>query len=117
MNEEENTNRIYVIPILLRVNSDIELEERDYINFMINSIFADYISEYINTYYVDHKLSDEEFNSLPRIDRQYECNICMEQKEKGVLLDCNHIFCEDCLKEWLTKKKITCPTCRKEVVI
>jgi E3 ubiquitin-protein ligase SHPRH len=41
----------------------------------------------------------------------------MEEKEKGILLECNHIFCENCLKEWLTKSKKTCPTCRKEVVI
>lgn len=113
--EHDNTSRIYVIPILLRVNSDVD--ERDYINFIINSIFTDFISDYINSYYTEYKLSDEEFEKLNTMDKDYECNICMEEKKKGILLDCNHIFCENCLKEWLTKSKKTCPTCRKEVVI
>jgi hypothetical protein len=116
MNEEhDDTTRIYVIPVLLRVNSGVN--ERDYINFIINSIFTDFIHDYINAYYSENKLSEEDFDKLNRIDRDYECNICMEEKEKGVLLGCNHIFCENCLKEWLTKSKKTCPTCRKEVVI
>ena len=113
--EHDNTTRIYVIPVLLRVNSDVD--ERDYINFIINSIFTDFISDYINSYYTEYKLSDEDFDKLNRIDKDYECNICMEEKEKGILLECNHIFCENCLKIWLTKSKKTCPTCRKEVVI
>lgn len=108
--EHDNTTRIYVIPVLLRVNSDVD--ERDYINFIINSIFTDFISDYS-----EYNLSYEDFDKLSRIDKDYECNICMEEKEKGILLDCNHIFCENCLKEWLTKSKKTCPTCRKEVVI
>lgn len=112
MNEENNiTTRIYVIPILLRVNSNVD--ERDYINFILNSIFSDYI----NSYYTEDKLSNEDFEKIKRVDKDYECNICMQRQEKGILLDCNHIFCENCLKEWLTRSKRTCPTCRKEVVI
>lgn len=116
MDEEHNTNnRIYVIPILLRVNSDVD--ERHYINFMINSIFIDFINDYINSHYTEYKLSNEDFEKLNRIDKDYECSICIEEKKKGILLDCNHIFCENCLKEWLTKSKKNCPTCRKEVLI
>ena len=117
MNQEtdDDTTRLYVIPILLRVNSDVD--ERDYINFIINSIFTEFISDYINSFYSEAKLSDEDFSKLNKVTRDYECNICMEDKQEGVLLNCNHIFCESCLKKWLTTMKNTCPTCRKEVEI
>lgn len=113
--EQDNTNRIYVIPILFRINTDVT--DRNYINFIVNSILTDFISNYIDSYYTEYKLSEEDFEKLNRIDKEYECNICMEEKNKGIKLDCNHIFCENCLKEWLTNNKKTCPTCRKEVVI
>jgi hypothetical protein len=113
--DSDDTARIYVIPIMIRVNSDID--ERDYINFIINSVFADFISDYINSYYDDDKLSQEDFEKLNKVDRDFECNICFNEKHSGILLDCNHVFCETCLREWLTNNKKTCPTCRKEVVI
>lgn len=113
--EEDDTNRIYVIPIILRVNSNID--ERDYMNFIVNSIFIDFINDYINSLYDESKLSEEDFNKLNRIKQNFECNICMDDKSEGVLLNCNHVFCETCIKQWLINNKKTCPTCRKEVVI
>lgn len=103
--------RIYVIPILLRANSD--LEDRDYINFIINSIFIDFVNDIINS----DKLSKDEFDKLQEVNNCFECTICFENKEQGIKLECNHIFCKDCLEEWLTKTKNTCPVCRKVVVI
>ena len=41
----------------------------------------------------------------------------MEDKTEGILLKCNHLFCQPCIKQWLTNNKSTCPTCRKEVEI
>lgn len=29
----------------------------------------------------------------------------------AVALDCNHVFCEECISEWLERDK-TCPMCR-----
>jgi hypothetical protein len=113
--DEDDTNRIYVIPILLRVNSDID--ERDYMNFIINSILTEFISDYINSFYNESRLSGEDFNRLNKIKEDFECNICMEDKTEGILLKCNHLFCQPCIKQWLTNNKSTCPTCRKEVEI
>jgi len=44
----------------------------------------------------------------------YDCPICFDPPRTPVTLDCNHVFCEVCLSEWLDKEK-TCPVCRKEV--
>jgi hypothetical protein len=45
-----------------------------------------------------------------------ECPICLNTINVSDLCttDCNHIFCYECLLEWLKKKK-TCPNCRKRI--
>eukprot|EP01031_Cornospumella_fuschlensis_P033827 gene33827-40928_t len=44
----------------------------------------------------------------------YDCPICFDSPKKAVALNCSHIFCEQCVCEWLEKEK-TCPVCRQEV--
>lgn len=44
----------------------------------------------------------------------YDCPICFDSPKKAVVLNCSHIFCEQCVYEWLEKEK-TCPVCRQEV--
>ncbi len=42
-----------------------------------------------------------------------ECCICHEAVRKpAIVLECSHIFCEDCLQEWLDREN-TCPLCRR----
>lgn len=44
-----------------------------------------------------------------------ECSICMEEVSSpiGVLQNCDHFFCHDCLKSWaFTFKRLDCPFCR-----
>jgi len=39
------------------------------------------------------------------------CPICQDAACVPVLLDCSHVFCCDCLEEWL-EREATCPMCR-----
>jgi hypothetical protein len=39
------------------------------------------------------------------------CPICMQQCAAPIRLDCSHVFCEDCLAEWLEREP-TCPMVR-----
>ncbi|XP_051178439.1 uncharacterized protein [Lolium perenne] len=39
------------------------------------------------------------------------CAICQEKMHAPILLQCKHIFCEDCASEWLERER-TCPLCR-----
>ncbi|KAL5799821.1 hypothetical protein ACOSQ4_032705 [Xanthoceras sorbifolium] len=39
------------------------------------------------------------------------CAICQEKMHAPILLRCKHIFCEDCVSEWLERER-TCPLCR-----
>jgi hypothetical protein len=42
------------------------------------------------------------------------CQICLQQlDETKVLLECNHRYCEYCIKEWFVVSN-KCPQCKKE---
>lgn len=44
------------------------------------------------------------------------CPICQEPAATAVKLDCNHVFCDECITEWLERDKDkTCPMCRSSV--
>lgn len=46
--------------------------------------------------------------------KEKNCHICLCELNKDVLLNCGHLFCEDCIDEWL-KKNVTCPICRQNI--
>ncbi len=50
-------------------------------------------------------------NSLNEIIISFECSICMEQSNEGVLLKCGHTYHKTCIEKW-RKNKSTCPLCR-----
>lgn len=50
----------------------------------------------------------------------YCCPICLENKTEGILLTCNHLFCEDCIKiqsRYAEQNEIifSCPLCRCKI--
>ncbi len=48
-----------------------------------------------------------------------ECSICIDtfsQTSDVIQLECNHVFHDECIKQWLKTSK-TCPVCRKSVNI
>jgi len=42
------------------------------------------------------------------------CSICHDDVSNPVVLTCKHMFCEDCVCEWLERER-TCPLCRAVV--
>jgi hypothetical protein len=46
------------------------------------------------------------------IVQEYECSICACVAYPPVTTDCSHIFCENCIKQWVTEQN-TCPNCQK----
>jgi hypothetical protein len=69
----------------------------------------------VNTEEQRKTLSEDQFNDLKCIQQSSNCCICMENKKLNVKLNCNHTFCKQCIKKWLTEKSNTCPTCRTEI--
>ncbi|CAM9439690.1 unnamed protein product [Ectocarpus sp. 6 AP-2014] len=43
-----------------------------------------------------------------------DCSICYDRMSRPLLLPCNHLFCGECVAEWLERER-TCPLCRAEV--
>lgn len=116
MNEEDNDsiNRIYVIPLTIRINS--EMDELNYINFVLSSTIHFMISDILNgmyQFYDKQVLTEEDFNKLEVIKENIECPICFEDKNSYIKINCNHKFCKSCLKKWGTEQSSTCPTCRQ----
>ena len=62
-------------------------------------------------------VSIENFEKLEKCNDVTDCSICFENKKENIKLNCEHIFCNRCIKKWLTEKSNTCPTCRKEIVL
>ena len=48
-------------------------------------------------------------------DKKINCPICICETNEYVLTKCGHIFCEDCLKEWLETNN-NCPLCNYEFI-
>ena len=111
--------------------SDSEYASREYehrMNNIINSITMD-----INTYFSIEdlmiriaieesrkevekpKISLQSFEKLEKCKNLSNCSICFENMEDNIKLKCNHIYCEKCIKKWLTEKSNTCPVCRTEI--
>ena len=63
----------------------------------------------------DNIITDNE-DKGQSIKCSFECPICLDTKQKGVKLHCNHLFCKKCLVRWLKKTK-NCPYCRQTTYI
>jgi hypothetical protein len=44
------------------------------------------------------------------------CSICLDILENPYTLSCNHIFCEKCIIDSITKSTYLCPLCRNEII-
>lgn len=67
-------------------------------------------------------ISEDDFNTLDTFrctaNLNENCSICYDEfkfDEIITLLDCNHIFHRECIKNWLVYEKTTCPACRVDV--
>tara|TARA_A100001015_G_scaffold250129_1_gene288401 strand:- start:367 stop:891 length:525 start_codon:yes stop_codon:yes gene_type:complete len=43
------------------------------------------------------------------------CSICQENQLNTIKIDCNHHFCEECIKEYLKINNNNCPICRNNI--
>ncbi|XP_067403324.1 E3 ubiquitin-protein ligase RNF213 isoform X3 [Emydura macquarii macquarii] len=43
------------------------------------------------------------------------CPICLEDPKDPVNLPCDHVFCQNCIKQWLTPGQMFCPYCKVDL--
>jgi hypothetical protein len=112
-------------PILDSLDSQITTNLTDSIFESLFTNFNQFMEENLNDLEdVKVTLSIEEFNNLDVVIdelliKNKQCNICLEDLQKDELsnksliqLQCNHIYHNICIKEWLTKQSTKCPSCR-----
>ncbi|XP_069055826.1 E3 ubiquitin-protein ligase RNF213 isoform X2 [Pleurodeles waltl] len=58
-----------------------------------------------------HKCRDAASCVFSRFGLQV-CPICLGDPEPPILLPCNHMYCGDCIKQWLTTRQMNCPLCK-----
>jgi len=100
------------------VNSALSyLLNEDLNNYEANLAIAEMLGD------VNKGLNEKELNKLPSFQyngspiSENNCSICICEWEIGQQLkklNCSHTFHEDCLNQWLKKKK-SCPLCLKNV--
>ncbi|KAM7310587.1 E3 ubiquitin-protein ligase RNF185-like [Ixodes scapularis] len=58
--------------------------------------------------------SNEEGNTGPSQDGNFECNICLDTAKDAVVSLCGHLFCWPCLHQWLETRpnRQVCPVCK-----
>ena len=50
----------------------------------------------------------------PPQNNPFECLICMDTAHNAVVTQCGHMYCWECLREWLQQQH-TCPVCKSAV--
>jgi len=133
---DSQTNEVSIVPITQEEYSNrtrIHISE-EYDDFMqdiisnlthdINAIFSvqrvlNVLNSTINqdSSSVKPKVSLENFEKLEKTNEDTNCGICFENMIDNIKLNCEHVYCNRCIKKWLTEKSNTCPTCRKEIII
>tara|TARA_B100000963_G_scaffold361686_1_gene398707 strand:+ start:3080 stop:3454 length:375 start_codon:yes stop_codon:yes gene_type:complete len=79
----------------------------------INQMDLDFINFISRELEEKDLMTDENFEKLNNHTELNNCPICFVDNTDNIILDCNHVFCKKCIKEWLTKNKNNCPICRK----
>lgn len=62
-------------------------------------------------------LESYKYNTIVRDDKDKGCCVCLvefEDDSNVSVIECNHIFHTECIKEWTSYKK-SCPVCRKNL--
>jgi hypothetical protein len=71
--------------------------------------------------YISNLLGDVEVG-IPNINKvsqliensEVDCHICLDKVKTPRKLICNHVYCHDCISQWLAKNK-KCPVCRVDL--
>jgi E3 ubiquitin-protein ligase RNF5 len=48
-------------------------------------------------------------------ENEFECNICLDNVSNPVVTICGHLYCWECLDQWLVSKNVqqqACPVCK-----
>ncbi|KAG2386230.1 hypothetical protein C9374_002676 [Naegleria lovaniensis] len=79
---------------------------------LLFELFISFKSLFSPTCPYGKRLSSSEVLEL---GEHHECSICLQNYERPVRLQCQHVYCEQCITEWVQTGNQTCPVCRAPV--
>jgi hypothetical protein len=104
-----NARRVLVRNKRIRTQLDFESEEDRFISDVANRLFTQTTPSFVPADQSTVDALDFVFSD------GYFCTICQEEGEgRAVLLECNHEFHEECIKNQLRVNGV-CPNCRRQV--
>lgn len=60
------------------------------------------------------ELDSDEERTIERIKTNFSCAICISLTEEPCMTPCGHLFCSECLMQWVHSTEETiCPKCRR----
>ena len=72
----------------------------------------------LSNYLLTHQGQEiEGIEGVEEVNGEITCSICIEaftSSQTHIILECNHKFHTDCIKQWL-EKELNCPLCRQSL--
>lgn len=62
------------------------------------------------------QLSDEKVMGFIKGREQRKCTLCLEELKDPAATQCGHVFCWECIGDWV-REKPECPLCRREAMV
>lgn len=62
-----------------------------------------------------YHLEDEKTMGYIKGQQQRKCTLCLEEMKDPAATQCGHVFCWDCIGDWV-REKPECPLCRREAM-
>ncbi len=130
-NDIDRINAGFVFEILNKneyceLDEDLKLELDEYIRCSNDYYNSDIVDPFNNNDPLD-PYDTNPFKNSSKIDKNninqcineftkdtnvdVNCTICMDCENNMVTLKCNHVFCKDCITNWLTNYVAKCPNC------
>jgi peroxin-10 len=61
-------------------------------------------------------LGDEKVMAFIKGKQQRKCTLCLEELKDPAATQCGHVFCWECIGDWV-REKPECPLCRREAMV
>ena len=61
-------------------------------------------------------LGDEKIMAYIKGAQQRKCTLCLEELKDPAATQCGHVFCWDCIGDWV-REKPECPLCRRDALV
>lgn len=63
-----------------------------------------------------YQLADDKVMRYIRGSQQRKCTLCLEELKDPAATQCGHVFCWDCIGDWV-REKPECPLCRRPTLV